>query len=131
MHMLMRLHQVEGRWAAGEMVGRTGNRKITFLLTCTPIWTASDASAGIMSVLARHEGEKLEGRHVFPFSVRLPETVESAACEQYDTQSFPLPAALEEHVARAGVFSEHVARATVLYSIGVVVRRGKLSGYDV
>jgi hypothetical protein len=128
MHMLMRLYQIEGRWTAREMVGRNADSSVTFLQTSTPIWTAPGASAGIMSVLARHEGEKLEGHHVFPFSVRLPETVESAACEQYGMQSFPLPAALAEHGARAGVFSEHVARVSVFYSIGVVVRRGKLSG---
>jgi hypothetical protein len=73
-----------------------------------------------MSVLTRHEGEKLEGHHAFPFSVTLPNMVPSAAGETYGMPSFPLPAAFAEHGARAGVF----------YTISAVVHRGKLSTSD-
>jgi hypothetical protein len=121
---LTRPGQIEGRWVGREQigsgVGRNLDDSITFLKTSEPIWTAAGTSAGIMSVLARREGEKLEGHKVFLFSIRLPETVECAAGETYGVPSFPLPATFAEPGARAGVF----------YTIGAVVHRGKLSTSD-
>jgi hypothetical protein len=112
--------QVEGRCIPreGVYVGRRNqNMSITFLKNSTPVWNPSPGRGTFLDILARQEGEKLEGRHAFDFSVVLPETVDFPLGAEYGVPTFPLPATFSEVGTRAGVF----------YEIAVVVGRGKLS----
>lgn len=113
------LCQLEGRWVGREVWANQRNldESVTFLKTSTPIWTAAVEKASLFNKLTGKEGEKLEGRHTFDFSVVLPETIDSSMGATYGVPTFPLPATFSEAGTRAGVF----------YKIAVVVARSQLS----